>query len=271
MPDYQKIIEQHQKRQLDQMKRYEQDMAKRMEVGKKAQEQVQKRSKKDKDYFSEKQAQDYARLSSPSSQPETVEDIDEQMRLGGEYYQQMLAARQAAAGQEAVAAGEAVSGEGEEGEGDYSSSWQRLKTTLAKLRGARGEGAEEGVAAEIAQQAADQLVKKVWFVIHEFFEDLAFSTYFIASPLCVIVLFIRIIGYLAFNFFFTIRIKGVEVKLFPGVSYGDIARAKTIICILVSLAMIVIIYIATHPCSTVASVFGETTAKIFGGLCGESS
>lgn len=236
MDDFQEIYDKNQKRLWDQMK-----------VGREAQEHVQKIIKKNKDYFAMKQAQDYSRLSGTGSQPETVDDIDQEIALGREDYQQKVAARQATAGQPETAHAEATAEEGEEeGEGDYSSGWNRLKAAIAKLRAARGEGAGGGLTTEAAQMAADKALRTFWFTIQEALEIIAAKTMFIASPLVALLLFIRAVGYLSLNFFFTIRIKGVEVKPFPGIHIEDIARAKAIICIVVSFAITVtIIAIAT--------------------------
>ena len=275
MPDYQKILEERQKRDWERQKRSEERMKEKMEAGQgmKRQEEFQRKSRSDKDYFSSKQEGNFSRLGTSISEPETLPSVGEQIEAGRDLYQKRLAEQRAAAREAVMPGAPAMPEEMPKDERGIKGSWARLRARLGALRAQKEAlAAELGVgitATQAAQQVIQQSVRRVWYAIHEFFEELAFGTFFLTSPLCVAVLIIRIVGMLCFNFFLTIKIKGVEVKPFPSFGVGDISRVKTGIAIIMTFVMFIIIYIATHPCTTVGSIFGENVADIFGDICGE--
>ena len=168
---------------------------------------------------------------------------------------------------------EETSTDKEKSEKGYKSSWNRLKANIAKLRAK--ETVEEGMTTEVAQKAADEAIRKVWFAIHEFCEDLALSfidLMLFTGPLCAIVATIRFVGICAFKFIVTIKIKGVTVSLFPIPRLWEISvRSKTFLVILLSsvlwLIIIALLVAATHTCDVVSSVFGESFAGAVNFLC----
>jgi len=184
-----------------------------------------------------------------------------------ELYKQKLFDRRAQSG--GTVEGEKAGIDKESGsEAGVKGSWNRLQARLdtarkLKLALASETGAFALIGADMLSQSAQQAVKNVWYAIHEFFEEIAFATFFLASPLCVLVLLIRIIGYFALNPFLSIKFRGQEVKLFAGPGWGDISRIKTVLAIIITFIMIFIIYLATHPVQTIINTFGFAVWKIF--------
>lgn len=282
MPDYQKIIEQKQKRDLERQKRSEERMRKKFEAGGgvKRQKELQEKLKADKGYFNNKQQESFSRLGVSTPETETVPSLEEKIEAGRELYKEKLAEQRAEPG-EAASAEEEITAEGEEGERGVRGSWNRLKARLGNLKEER-EGLFEqmrsgAMARQAAQQAVKQSILRAWQIVHEVVEDLAFSfvdLMILTGPLAFLVFLARLVGSTILRGFFTFNIRGVEVQVVPFFGQAELVPrvAKNLLILVIAgfiwFVIFLLVYAATHKCSVVGYIVGGDIAEnIFGFLC----
>lgn len=294
MDDIQKHLQEVEEEHLARLLKAEKKAKKRMEKGKKRSEQIIKSgSERGQEILESGRERGKEILGATGAGADQLIP-EKQIEAGREFYKEQIADKKAEGGKDTSETGlprgeyaktipggyptvkqpklltdeeKQAFGERTESAGSVKGSWNRLQARLSAMRKLQQESAMALTDTKVLNTAAQQAVKNVWYAIHEAVEGLVYASWFILSPLAVALVFIRIIGYLGLNHFFSIRFRGIEVKPFPAPGWGDISRVKTILACIVTLIMILIIYILTNPCKSIGSVFGEGAAKVFSSAC----